>query len=149
VASQLFRFSDLYDATRPGGPHRIRGLAVLRAHLEWVGYLGAPAPSVLESLTARMFRDHGLVRPKVEVATGDHGQYRVDFAYPHLMLAIEVDGYIWHSGRERFERDLARRNQLQAMGWTVLVFTWRQVVEDPDGIAAEIVRTHRRLSQAA
>jgi hypothetical protein len=41
VASGLFRFDDLYAATRPGGlPHRIAGLGTLRNHLEWMGYLG-------------------------------------------------------------------------------------------------------------
>ena len=35
----------------------------------------------------------------------------VDFAYPDARLAIEADGYRWHSGRVRWDRDRARRNQ--------------------------------------
>ncbi|MDQ3218080.1 MAG: endonuclease domain-containing protein [Actinomycetota bacterium] len=45
---------------------------------------------------------------------------RVDFAYPELMLAIEVDGFRWHGGRIGWDRDQLRRNKLTTMSWRVL-----------------------------
>jgi hypothetical protein len=37
----------------------------------------------------------------------------------------------------------------QREGWTVLAYTWGQVVDDPEGVAAEIEAVDRRLSPAA
>jgi hypothetical protein len=153
LAGGLVRMSDLGAATAirnldhaPGGGTSRPGTAVLRAHLRALGYLGAPSPSVLESRMARLFLRYGLPRPQAEVVAGQHGEYRIDFAYPQLRLAMEVDGYVWHASPERMAADLARRNRLQALGWVVLVYTWRQVTQDPAGVAAEILAHHARLS---
>jgi len=60
-------------------------------------------------------------------------------------LSIEVDGYVWHFSPEHQRRDHARRNQLIRAGWTLLVYTWRDVLEQPDRVAAEITATRARL----
>jgi predicted transcriptional regulator of viral defense system len=146
VAAGLVRLTDLQAATQAVADHRRRGAAVLRAHLEWVGYLGAPTPSMLESLMTRIFLHYGLPPPRAEVIAGHDGEYRVDFAYPHLMLAIEVDGYVWHSRRDQVAYDKYRRNQLRVAGWTILEFTWRQVVDDAAGVAAQILQAYDRLA---
>ena len=64
---------------------------------------------------------------------------RVDFAYPHLKVAVEVDGYSFHSSRSAFQKDRARDNSLQALGWKVLRFTSRDL-NDPAQISARIER---------
>jgi very-short-patch-repair endonuclease len=51
----------------------------------------------------------------------------VDLAYPSARLALEADGYRYHSRRSQWQRDLRRRNELAAAGWTVLHFTWEDV----------------------
>jgi hypothetical protein len=148
VATRLVRFADLRAVARPDPDRRRGGAAILRAHLEWVGYLGAPSPSVLESLMARIFLHYGLPRPRAEVVAGEDGEYRVDFAYPELLLAIEVKGYVWHSRPDHLAHDGRRHNELVILGWTILEFTWRQVVDDPGGVAAQILRAHQRLVAA-
>jgi very-short-patch-repair endonuclease len=57
---------------------------------------------------------------------------RIDFAFPMLQVAIEVDGYASHSRYATFEDDRVRGNELELAGWTVLRFTWSQVVNRPD-----------------
>jgi predicted transcriptional regulator of viral defense system len=49
LAQQLVRFSDLTTAVDRSAAKGFRGVIPLRAHLTSLGYLGAPAPSVLES----------------------------------------------------------------------------------------------------
>lgn len=50
-------------------------------------------------------------------------RYRIDIALPDQKIAIEVDGYKFHSGRESFDADKKRQNDLVSDGWTVLRFT--------------------------
>jgi very-short-patch-repair endonuclease len=54
---------------------------------------------------------------------------------------VETDGFAFHGDRDAFEADRARDALLQALGFRVLRFTYRQVVEKP----AEVVRAVRRV----
>jgi hypothetical protein len=62
----------------------------------------------------------------------------IDFADPHVMIAIEVDGRAFHSDRRSFERDRERQNMIALHGWLILRFTWERIVDDPDGVIAEV-----------
>jgi len=125
------------------------GRAQLSAALVRRGFVGGPSPSVLESRAARVIVSSGLPAPHAEVVVGPDGQFRVDFAYPVIRLAIEVYGYAWHHTPEQMDADAARLRALIAEGWTVLTFTWRQVIDDPAGMAREIMAAYTRLSPAA
>ena len=48
------------------------------------------------------------------------------------------DSFEHHRGRAAFEADRARDARMRLMGYTVLRFTWRQLVADPDGVAKTI-----------
>jgi very-short-patch-repair endonuclease len=126
-----------------------RGLGPLRRVLAARGLVGAPYPSMLESRTLRLFRAKRLPTPAIEVVTGPDGEYRLDTAYVHLQLAIEVDGYAWHFSPEHQRRDHNRRNRLQAQGWRILVYTWRDVVRDGARVAAEIAEVYAALNLAS
>lgn len=65
---------------------------------------------------------------------------RVDFLYPRAKLIVEVSGYRWHRTQEQMERDAERRRRLTLMGFTVLDFTYREVVRRP-GVVVEGVRS--------
>lgn len=75
---------------------------------------------------------------------GEHGQVvaEIDFANPQLKIAIEVDGRAFHSDRHSFERDRARQNMLVIEGWVVLRFTWERIVNDPEGVLAEVASAY-------
>ena len=64
----------------------------------------------------------------------------IDFAYPSNRLGIEVLGWRFHLGKTAWERDLARHNRLTASGWTILYFTWTDVLKRSQRVATEIRR---------
>lgn len=64
---------------------------------------------------------------------------RVDFAYPEEAVAIEVDGYRWHSGRAAWSRDLVRRNRLTSVGWRVIHVTHSDLLE-PERVVDQVRR---------
>ena len=65
----------------------------------------------------------------------------VDFLWCSQRLVVETDGYRFHRGRLAFEADRARDVELKLLGYTVVRFTHRQVVDDPSRVA----RTLRTL----
>ena len=127
---------------RPGR----RGVRVLREALDRQALLDEPPDGMLEPRFARMVKKAGLPAPRFQHRCG---RFRIDFAYPEWMIAIEVDGYRPRSTRRRFQSDVDRQNFLVGQGWTVLRFTWNDVVRRPDHVARaildEIGRAHARI----
>lgn len=105
--------------------------------------LGRDRPdSLLEPRMARLLRAHGLPPAAFQHELRRAGRFvaRVDFAYPGRRIAIEVDGFDKHGTPRALQADLARQNALVAMGWTVLRFTWADVVRRPAAVADSIRR---------
>lgn len=77
-----------------------------------------------------------------------------DLANPLLGLAVEADSYTFHGMEPRdHERDCTRYNALVLGGWTVLRFTWAQVMESPEHVVAVLrawlaEQEHAELSPA-
>lgn len=121
------------------------GIAAIRGVLMQLDPSLAPAESDLESLLFSLLRRAGLELPvrqhRVQV---DGHVYRLDLAYPGRMLAIECDGFTHHGTRPAFESDRARQNRLVTAGWTVLRFTWQQIVREPEVVLATIRRALSR-----
>ena len=66
----------------------------------------------------------GLPRPVQQHEIRTNGRtIRIDLAYPQARIAIEFDGWTYHSTRGAFDNDRARANELELLGWTVLRFT--------------------------
>jgi very-short-patch-repair endonuclease len=91
--------------------------------------------SNLEIRVLRAIRAAGLPKPVIQHRIG---RYRVDLAYPEDRVAVECDGYQFHSGRRAFDADRERRNVLTAMKWTVLHATWTDVEQLVETLAALI-----------
>jgi very-short-patch-repair endonuclease len=72
----------------------------------------------------------------------------VDFAYPEIRLAIEVDGFGAHGTPRAMAKDFVRQNGLVPYGWHVLRFTWRQVTRQPELVAAAIRAARAGLAAA-
>ena len=68
----------------------------------------------------------------------------VDVLFRKQKVAVEVDGYQFHSDRPAFEGDRRRRNELVLAGYLVLNVTWAQLVDDPDWVIACIRRALAR-----
>lgn len=123
-----------------------RGIAILRSFLAERTPGNAPDDSELERLLDGIIRDFDLPEPTRQhwIDLSD-ACIRVDYCYPAGNLIIEADGYAYHSDREAFESDRARDNELQALGWRVLRFTWAQLRFAPQEVAA-MIRTHLDIS---
>lgn len=66
---------------------------------------------------------------------------RFDDAYPEFRIAIEWDSREWHQRRLAMANDRKRDREAVLHGWTVLRFTWDDVVNN----AEEVVETVRQL----
>ncbi|MBA2624534.1 MAG: DUF559 domain-containing protein [Acidimicrobiia bacterium] len=120
------------EVARPGRS----GCGVLREVLDERALGAAPPDGLLEPRMARLLRDHGLPPADFQLPIG---RYRADFAYPGHRIAIEVDGYETHGTPRAMSADFERQNQLVRDGWTVLRFTWAQVVRQPGSVARAIL----------
>ncbi|HEY2297271.1 MAG TPA: DUF559 domain-containing protein [Jatrophihabitans sp.] len=99
---------------------------------------GAAAQS--ERLLHAILRRAGLTgwHANLPVFAGEQLVAVLDVAFPAAKLAIEVDGWAFHSDADRFQRDRHRQNALHALGWTVLRFTWADLTTRPSYVAATI-----------
>ena len=118
-----------------------RGAGVLRRVLDDRALGRARPDGLLEARIARVLREYDLPAPVFQHRVG---RYRVDFAYPELRLAIEVDGFEVHGTPAALQADLERQNRLVAAGWTVLRFTWRDVVRRPAWVAQQVAAVLRQ-----
>lgn len=112
-----------------------RGAGVIRRVLDDRALGQARPDGLLEARFARLVREHRLPTPVFQHRVA---RYRVDFAYPGSMIAIEVDGFEVHASPAALQADLERQNHLVAAGWTVLRFTWRDVVRRPARVAQQV-----------
>ncbi len=83
------------------------------------------------------------LRRQFEVKVQDK-RYRLDFAIPELMIAIEADGYQFHSHRSSFDADRMRDALLVGAGWTVLHVS---AAMNNAEIADHFVKFQHRLSR--
>jgi very-short-patch-repair endonuclease len=74
--------------------------------------------------------------PQVKV---DGGRYRLDFGHELMRVAVELDGYEFHSSKEQFIKDRQRHRELEAMGWRVIRFAGSEIHADAPGCARQLV----------
>jgi very-short-patch-repair endonuclease len=148
-------------AARRGGGAKLMDSALQRhvdlpqlwkAHLRNKGRHGSPAArrlliaaadgarSEAERLLVKLLRDNGISGWKANYPVGG---YKVDVAFPNQKVAIETDGWAFHSSQEDFQHDRERQNTIALHGWTVLRFTWLDLTEYPHRVLAEIAAARR------
>lgn len=116
------------------GVRRLRAVIVANADRDEI------TDTDVELLLLVLIRQAGLREPVLHHrVTDDHGRFvaEVDFAYPDLRIAIEVEGDV-HGRRSVRNRDSARRNDLELEGWLVLVFSNDRVKDRPTAVLSEI-----------
>lgn len=130
---QRFDLHALEDVlARANGRH---GAATLRAVLAGHAIAATITRSELEERFLTFLDAAVLPVPDVNTRIEE---MEVDFAWRSARLIVELDGFAAHSTRTAFERDRARDRRLQAAGWRVVRVTWRQLYEDPRGLAREL-----------
>jgi very-short-patch-repair endonuclease len=66
---------------------------------------------------------------------------RPDLVDHAARVAVEADSFAFHGGPEDLERDCERYDTLTAAGWTVLRFSYRQVMNRPEWVVATVRTT--------
>lgn len=142
LASRLYSIDSVeHELDRLGRKGRA-GVGMLRDVLDHRALGKARADGLLEPRMARLMRQYKLpvASFQYEIRDGRRFIARVDFAYPDIRLAIEVDGYRRHSTPSDVQAGDDRQNELITLGWKVLRFTWADVVRRPAKVAAIIRR---------
>jgi very-short-patch-repair endonuclease len=118
-----------------------------RAHLRNKGRHGSPAArrllqaaedgarSEAERILVKILRDAGFTGWKTNYPVGG---YQVDVGFVKAKVALEADGWAFHSDQEVFQIDRKRQNAIALLGWKVLRFTWLDLTEFPERVIAEI-----------
>jgi hypothetical protein len=111
------------------------GVGVLRWVLDERAIGRSMPDSVVEARTARVFRRYGLPMPEFQFEVRHGGLFvaRVDFAYPDIREAFEINGWSPHSSQT--ESDYDRQHRLKAASWGVTNFTYWHVVRRPKYLA--------------
>lgn len=119
------------------------GCGPLRRQLErYYGVEGIP-DTTLEQTVLDLLIDEWLPLPVCQLVVPLPGgrHYRIDFAYPLVKLAIEVDGP-HHRLPEVKARDARRDRRLRQLGWTVDRFDEDEITYHPERV---LVAIRRRL----
>jgi very-short-patch-repair endonuclease len=104
--------------------------------------------SPLETRLRLLLHDAGIPPETLQFVVRDAVGYplaRIDLAWPSRLLDVEADGAGPHSDPEALFRDRERQNELIGLGWTVLRFTWADVIHRPAYVVACVARHLRRL----
>ena len=104
------------------------------------------AESPLESI-ARVAFDHcGLPPPELQVWLGGTSEPvgRVDFYWKQYRTIAEVDGALKYADPDRARAQLRRDSRLRDDGFEVVHFTWQQITQAPELVAASIRKAFRR-----
>lgn len=96
--------------------------------------------SALEELLVALCDRFDLPRPSCNAWVAG---VEVDALWPGTPVLAELDSARFHGSRTAFERDREKGNHLAVAGWVVLRFTWRQLAEAPELVAAQIARSLR------
>ena len=113
---------------------------------ELLGFIAGGCESPLEIFAVR----HVLAVPGLPPCEQQHrlllpgGPVRLDAAWPEAKIAVELDGAAFHSSPEARERDLRRDAALAALGWVVLRFSYRRLMQEPEACRKEILAAYRR-----
>jgi very-short-patch-repair endonuclease len=91
--------------------------------------------SAAEERFLALIRQADLPAPEVNAKLGP---YEIDFLWRDRRLAVEVDGWTFHSDRLAFEDNRHRDADLVAWGYRVIRPTWRRMTENPVAVIARV-----------
>jgi hypothetical protein len=117
---------------------RRRGWRTLRSRLERADAV-PPTESELELLFLELCRTYGLPAPVCQwpLITEDRSG-RVDFVWPDLGVAVEVDSRRWHAIQDAYERDREKDLALRQAGFDPHRYTYAQVQRKAPQVAAAV-----------
>jgi predicted transcriptional regulator of viral defense system len=117
-----------------------------RRAAEVIDFADGGAESPLESIARIAFADCGLPPPELQVWLGGGVEPvgRVDFFWKQYRTIAEVDGALKYADPQRARAQLRRDSLLRDDGFEVVHFTWQQITQTPEQVAASIRKAFRR-----
>ncbi|GAB2888503.1 DUF559 domain-containing protein [Nocardioides pacificus] len=135
VADSALRSGDVDPHSLVRAAEQVRGKGAGAAR-RVASAADARAANAFESVLRALAIEAGLsVVPQHPVSAGGR-MLHPDLVDAGRRLVLEADSWEFHTGKEAHERDCWRYNALVLEGWTVLRFTWQQVMLDPDYVLA-------------
>lgn len=135
--ADLGRLQDRARCMRTPGARRLDRVLSARGDV-------LPTESDAETLFLQVARGAGLPDPLRQYGVLLGGRRcRLDFAWPAIRLAVEVDGFEAHGSPSALEADLQRQNRVVLDGWLLLRFTWQAITNSPRVVEAELLRAWR------
>lgn len=126
---------DLLDR-HPGPP----GAALLRRVVEERSGPTTSVPTDGEERFIALVNGAELPNPSHRFGIALGGEWvEVDFAWPHLRVAVEVDSR-FHEVQDGREIDHERDQALMAAGWWVFRVTWRQLRFEPQKVLTRLLQ---------
>lgn len=127
-----------FDCARWPGVRRARDV---------IAFADGRAASALESVSRVVFRELGLPPPELQftVAWDEWGNPRiiVDFCWPEFGVVGEADGLLKYDEdldpqRESLRAEKLRQEEIEALGYIVVRWTWDQIWRNPEGVVARL-----------
>lgn len=120
---------------------RNKGTWGTRAMRKLLDRTGDRAHSELERMGIGLLQAAGITGFESNLATTLSSGRRVEFdvAFRDKRLAIEFDGWDYHSDPAQHRADLRRANEIMADGWTIRRYTYSDLLNDPDRFIREIL----------
>jgi len=117
-----------------------------RRAAEVISFADSRAESPLESIARVAFADCGLPPPELQVWLGGTSEPvgRVDFYWKQYRTIAEVDGALKYADPDRARAQLRRDALLRDDGFEVVHFTWQQITQTPEHVAASIRKAFAR-----
>ena len=120
----------------------------IRKAREVVKFADARAATPLETVSRVAFRDMGLPPPELQVTLAwdavGNPKYIVDFYWPEFCVVGEADGLLKYDdddgARTSLRDEKLRQEELEAMGYIVVRWSWDQIWRQPDWVAARLRR---------
>ncbi|MGY4767478.1 endonuclease domain-containing protein [Kribbella sp. CWNU-51] len=114
------------------GPHRRRILRI-------AGLADGRSESVLESALRALLIERGFEGFVPQVVVRDSRfSARLDLANPGLRVGLEAEGFEHHSTRRALVRDCRRQVNLTIRGWSILRFSWEDVMFDGEWVVSAV-----------
>lgn len=115
-----------------------------------VAFSDARPESVLESVSRVVFAEQGLPPPDLQVWVGSDDWVigRVDFLWREFRTIAEADGTLKYANPSRALTQLQRDARLREAGFEVVHFTWQEIMQVPEEVAAAIRVAFRRGRRA-
>ncbi|MGE2688826.1 DUF559 domain-containing protein [Mycolicibacterium pulveris] len=135
LRSQTCTTDDLLAAAKAQAGRR--GIVAVR---DLIPLARPEAESPMESEARLVMLDGGLPHPVLqhEIVDRDGRVWRVDFAWLDGRVAVEFDGFDYHSSRESLRRDRQKRAALEEVEWRVLSVVSDDVRRHPDVMVRRI-----------